>query len=274
MSSPITYSTSDLETIHQLETYLAQSGVSEADIDVIMAGIDNNSDVDIPDELKNAYLNLTMLKLWQLISPDTYQSAYGQIGPDVNRGDADDLFAAMDDYMSPELAQLLEKLINDSPELMALAADTDGDPETTAQSVFDAIAKARETTEEGEDLENVWSDHAGHDVVEDLGLQGTFYESVLDQADTFQNIQGIAMQEIAKYQDFLTNLFSEGVKSGDVTVEEAQAQAGQVSAMMEMWTGIYNQAQDQVNNLYQFVGAVTKEHADLLDNLARNLAMR
>lgn len=139
------------DQVDQLRNYIEEySRENNIDPNIYIAALDGQG---IDAGLRNdpafqAYWRLAYLQLLEIIDPVSAASLHAEIG--LSEENFDEIYESVD----ADLNQLIEDLISDSPELMAFAAQHDGDPTTNAQMVLNLIEMSG-LDEEAEDGERV-----------------------------------------------------------------------------------------------------------------------
>ncbi|MBI2339107.1 MAG: hypothetical protein HYU99_01910 [Deltaproteobacteria bacterium] len=264
MGETVTYTTDQSAQIDDLKSYVEEyceaNGIDPA---IYTSALDGDA-IDpelLSDPAFQAYWQLAYLQLMEILYPETVQSVYAEVG----EVDFDSLYAAAGD----EINEFMANLVADNPDLMAFSALTDGDSETSADTVTALIEeKLADAGESGGSTDYV--DEQARDLAEELGLSG-MWDYLIETEEGIKSTENYLMGGLAELDQQLADL-QEALESGEITAEEFSAQVEGISMYRELYVGLIQNLEDAWGNLIEMFSQLLKTQQDGQMAIARNLA--
>lgn len=272
------YSTDELNNIETYRQYIEDT--YDIDVDEVL-NADGTFNVDeemfTNEDLLLVYKIAFLNYLEVIYGGTTMQSIYAAVGADA---DIDEIYDYAVSVMGTD-QEFFYNLVLDSPELLSMTADTDGDPSTVASDI-DALINTyslEDTNTGGEaaseddsgliDLDEV-RDEEAEELMEELGLNG-WWEILKDDIDGNNAVIASIMNYISYSQEAILAL-NETLASGDYEVlESVLAEIDMQNLSIQTALSFLPTLQTNTNSMLEFTSNKLKEDQDNWSILGRNL---
>lgn len=253
--------TVDQATIDQLTQYIVEAGYDPEDWFKL-----DGEEIDASfweDPIYQAYLQLAMLKLYEILDPLSVQAAYAAIGPE----ELDDITAILDEVQrisDADYAVTIDEILADSPELAAFFALTDGDVATDANELLAALDEVDVAASSGS-----YQDEQARDFARSLNLGGEWWY-LIETEEGLRSTQNALFESLAEDDKLLSELTA-ALESGEMSAEAFSSQADQVSAYREIKVSLIKNLEDAWTNILELFSQLKKAQEEGAMAVIRNL---
>lgn len=258
----INYTADQVQQINDLQAYIQEwCDTHGVDPSIYTEALDGSAAISpamLNDPVFQAYWQLAYLRLMEIINPTLVQSLYAETG----EVDFDALYAAAD----PETNAFIENLVVDSPELMAFAVMSDGDPDTVAANIF-VLLEENESADPF--AEFAWTDEEAREIGEELGLGG-MWDWMVGTEEGIRSTENWLFNYLSEIDQQLADM-QEALASGELTAEGFSANVESVSVTRQVVVGMIQNLEEAWNNLLELYSNMVKsEHETQMGILSRS----